>query len=279
MWTELFIIYSNIQVALHITLNFSWTAGIFIYEKTGQACEVICENPNFQYFAGYVLWTYCKTVLYIEDCAKQAYDNSTAIKTVVDCAQWTIEQYEILFSRSRKEPEAEYWMSLCSLSRVPLSTSFDLFEIYEILQKSMTTELQQSFANAFSCSDQSMIKKNDLIFLMKSKEHYKVIRYNMVFPENDLEPIVSECRFLSVTYSHPKMRGPVELNIPVGMMIVGNELLSRSFIRRCLAYQNQSFVYDMDYKVEVIDQDIKCFTLTSSDYVKVGLCNVEVKQT
>lgn len=278
MWTELFLLYSNIQVALNVVLDYSWTAGLFLREKAEKGCVAICENPRFQYFVGNALWSYCRTVLYIEDCAKHTYENSMVIRTVVDYVQWTIEHVELLFSKSRKEPVVDYWMCLCSLSRPPLCTSLDMFEAYEILNRPMTMEIQNSFAYTFSYSDQSMLRKNDAVFVMKMKDVYKVTRYSDVIPIAEVDDIVSECRFLSVTYSHPKMREPVDLKVPVGMMMVGNELFSPCFVKRCLDYQNRSSVFDMDYKLEVIDQNVRCYTLTSSDYFKIGLSSLELKQ-
>ena len=55
-----------------------------------------------------------------------------------------------------------------------------------------------------------------------------------------------------------------------GMMMAENELFSPSFVRRCLEYQNRPFVFDMDYRLEMIDQDVKCFTLTSDKYLLIG---------
>jgi hypothetical protein len=80
-------------------------------------------------------------------------------------------------------------------------------------------------------------------------------------------PPASKTRFLAVTYHHPDLLDEtVSLEIPVAMMLVDNELLSSAFVRR---YLNSTTPFDQRYWLECIDSDVTCFTVKSTEYIRL----------
>lgn len=263
----MFLLYTNIHALVTMALDTTWILSKHLYEKTGKICLAISENSTVQSVLIHTLWTYCRTVLWIETVAHYTYMNYSIVKTVCDYAVWTKEQVELLFSSYRREPDGSYWVSLCSLSRPPLYSSLAFFEAYQILNKVISNELLQSFAYSYSITEHDPLCKTDMILIAKNEEMYKIVRY----PGEPIDAFVpSSYRLLSVSYTHPSMKEPVPLDIPNGMMLIGNELFSPCFVRRCLEYQSRPFVFDMDYRLEMIDRNVKCFTLTSDDYLVLG---------
>jgi hypothetical protein len=63
------------------------------------------------------------------------------------------------------------------------------------------------------------------------------------------------------------MNSTIELIIPEGMWVVGNQLFTPAFILRLLQSQTKYYVFDMDYKLNIIDHDIKNLTLSSDTYI------------
>lgn len=79
----------------------------------------------------------------------------------------------------------------------------------------------------------------------------------------------SSYHILSVEYCHPSMKHTITLNIPRSMMLIGNQLLSLVFVRRCLEYQSESYVFDDNYTIRIMDATIKQYTLTWNQYLQL----------
>lgn len=81
--------------------------------------------------------------------------------------------------------------------------------------------------------------------------------------------IQSNVYFLTVQYLHPKMTETIEIKIPESYYIVGNQLYSSIFVLRCLQYQSKRFVFDENYTLEILDNNITIFQLKSNEYISI----------
>ena len=83
--------------------------------------------------------------------------------------------------------------------------------------------------------------------------------------------IPSDVRFLCIQYLHPQMKGsPIELTIPPGMMMVGNQLLTPAFVLRLLDHTvgtRSGYPFDLNYTLSVMDSHIRMFNLNSTEFV------------
>ena len=83
--------------------------------------------------------------------------------------------------------------------------------------------------------------------------------------------IPSDVRFLCIQYLHPQMKGsPIELTIPPGMMMVGNQLLTPAFVLRLLEHTvgtHYGFMFDLNYTLSIMDSQIRMFNLSSTEFV------------
>lgn len=87
---------------------------------------------------------------------------------------------------------------------------------------------------------------------------------------NEVIPIpVSNVRFITVQYVHPKMKEPIEMVIGDEYYIDGNELFSFSFILRFLYYQKEDFYFDYNYKIEIIDSSMTQIELKWNKYILI----------
>ena len=92
-----------------------------------------------------------------------------------------------------------------------------------------------------------------------------------IVPFSDRE--TSTVEFLGIEYRHPKIDKPIAIQLPKSMYIVGNELLSAAFILRWLEYQPLwvDFMFDLNYTITLIDQNIEEYTIQSDEYVVLGV--------
>ena len=80
---------------------------------------------------------------------------------------------------------------------------------------------------------------------------------------------VSQVEFLFVEYNHPKMHHSIELKVPKTFLICENEIFSVGFVFYLLQKQDTTFVFDLDYRIDILDGAITKVELTSSDYLRL----------
>ena len=110
---------------------------------------------------------------------------------------------------------------------------------------------------------------SDALFIRKC-DKYRICRIR--HPESkwfEEFPNANNTRFLNIMYSHKDMKEPLKLKLDLAYVRNGNEVFSKAFVYRTLAYQyNPSdYVFDDTYKLHVMDDKIKKHTLTSSQHI------------
>jgi hypothetical protein len=82
----------------------------------------------------------------------------------------------------------------------------------------------------------------------------------------------SAVKFITVQYYHPKMSEPLSIEIPPGMLQIGNELFSKDFIewylKRYVSANKYFFDYEDDaYYIDIIDNDLNMNKILPSQYI------------
>lgn len=102
--------------------------------------------------------------------------------------------------------------------------------------------------------------------------------------EHVSNPIPSTVRFLSIEYSHPSMTHTIPLEIHTNMLLVGNCLFFPAFVARMLRYKScesygdnhQSYVFDLDYTLRIMDKNLQYLELSSNQYVQLNTTDYEI---
>lgn len=226
---------------------------------------------TFESMAIYIIWLYSDITIYCYDYATKIYNSNSIIQSFTDWIFSTVSflsnQYTVLTSQKRNEPTSNHWFCVCSLPDIDR-----YFEMYEMITDT-TPEQKHSFA--FSFSDFADL---DVITILKNNNKYTVQLFDPNFNSVDLvnDNTVSSFEVMSISYSHPKMKTSVDLNIPKFMFIVGNQLFSPVFVKRCLEYQEEYFYFDLHYTITIIDKNIQLYTIRSSEYLLVEPSTVSI---
>jgi hypothetical protein len=79
----------------------------------------------------------------------------------------------------------------------------------------------------------------------------------------------SKIDFILVEYGHPKMKGLMQINLPDSVYMVGNEILSKSFVLRYLNHSciPNTWVFDEDYIVRIMDHNADSIEIGSRQYI------------
>jgi len=90
-----------------------------------------------------------------------------------------------------------------------------------------------------------------------------------IMSENASIDKMSKASFMSVEYIHPLMeaKDAISLNIPHEMFLANNVLFTPTHVLRLLKHQGQSYYFDMDYTVKIVDGMINIFSISCNECI------------
>lgn len=133
------------------------------------------------------------------------------------------------------------------------------------------SQLTSNFNGSYKFAKNTLSKEiPEYLVLLKSPDFWLSRICNNNINDYDISLITTPKYFLSIEYSHPCMEHKINIEIDPLLYLVQNELFSSIFVLRCLEYQPLPYVFDSDYKLHIMDNEIKMFDLTSNDYIKLN---------
>ena len=250
-----------------------------------------CQSEFVQKMGLNVLWAWSGFCLKVEAWGQKMYHENYVIQVYVDSYYFICELVERLFERRLREPEPDNWINVCTTKYNNSNDEITYFETYQIMKNPNADEIKHSFdqaSDSISPSDMMDNQENkncrDTIIVMKTVDAYTVRLCKLgndaetTNTINRLDMVASSYGLMSVAYSNPKMTEQIMLEIPKEMYLVGNQLFSPAFVYRALAYQNKRFVFDLNYKIHLIDNNINQFQLSSREYLIIDEADGLVSQ-
>jgi hypothetical protein len=168
------------------------------------------------------------------------------------------------------EPTEIEWSSICSLV---YQYKYDMCYTYDEHPRNIQSEYGKFYTNrenkyGFGSNPFEVLEH---LFMAKQNNKYFIRTY---FPghkplENPIHPNTSKVNFIFVEYNHPKMSSSIELKIPEGMWMEGNELFTSAFVLRQLQHQGEYYYFDMNYILKILDSSVVEFTLNSRQYIVI----------
>uniref|UniRef100_A0A6C0JG49 Uncharacterized protein n=1 Tax=viral metagenome TaxID=1070528 RepID=A0A6C0JG49_9ZZZZ len=220
----------------------------------------------------------------VKTTIKQFYNTNRVFKAFVDKLVYCGKSASSLFLQYRIEPFQTNWICVSVLLKknpiVFLSDEFEYLETYDFIREQANTRSVETYVDGFVDSYNtinsilhSSPNMGEGMVTMKIGDQY----INHIYPceeEGEISvefPLVS-CNFyfLSVKYTHPLMDDVIYIDIDKNYFYNGNKILSPLFIKKYLDHQRFNYHFDMDYVVEIIDNDVETFSLTSNQYILLG---------
>jgi hypothetical protein len=109
--------------------------------------------------------------------------------------------------------------------------------------------------------------KEKYIYKTCFKNHSILLHNNMVLDFS--QDTQSNVKFLLVEYSHPRMNYTICFYFSNGIYQLQNELFTPCFVLHALQYQSEYYVFDMDYILSIVDNNVHTFTLKSHQYIRL----------
>jgi len=182
-----------------------------------------------------------------------------------DCFQETTDTISYLSTytcntiyRKRTEPFENYWWSICRITEKETLEEIVLFEKPIFVKEN--DFIIYHFIDFYACFYNRSNNNNSNV---ESVELFETWNIN--------NPKKSNIRFLSIQYTHPELKEPIELNLENQWFFVGNELIGKIHILRILEYQfsKSQYIFDERYILKIIDSDIHIFEITAEQYIRL----------
>ena len=235
-----------------------------------------------------VIWgviTYSYAVNYAYNAYKNVYDNNILFSTIMDDIAYDARRINSYVYNYKIEPKRSMWISFhFAIPHPRLVVSRDkytLFELYYdydylndsvVMHRSMNEQIvKMRYHDYYNELAQNRVTSNAYGLILKIDNKYISRVCNASTTESSdlrMDCKSTNIRFISISYSHPRMANPIFITLNPGMYIVGNQILSDSFILRELNYQSEAFIFDMNYEVNIIDGNIYMFQLKSGEYIE-----------
>ena len=87
---------------------------------------------------------------------------------------------------------------------------------------------------------------------------------------------LSNVKFLSIAYTHPEVKTSIVIEVDKNAYLVGNEILSCTFVKRALEYSCNVKHFDTDYILTIMDNNLNTFELKSNEYIILEKDNYKI---
>ena len=213
---------------------------------------------------------YGKTMTFMTNNYIYLYNNFSVVRKVDYSIHYFWQYLFSLILLYRMEPYSLSWYSNCWIEK----TSIDQYIFHEKIADDFTE-------GKYCLMDNSEYLPFDPVFIGKiqtfeidfTKYYCRRIDGRSTEPLNvniSLFPaIFSSVHFLSIVYKHPEMEKTIDITLPHGWFMEGNEILGSAFIYRLLMYQSESFVFDKKYEIHIMDDNIKMFHIGYNEYIEI----------
>jgi hypothetical protein len=239
------------------------------YDYEGLGLKIAFYYGMAKQFAIETYATHCKKGGLIDVASEQ-------FMYFMKCAHAAIFVYRI-------EPFEPEWISVSCIFQTELdkaSLNYSFNENYEqcpvfdtngkestIQTDSRLKSFTQWFYTTQHVMKQEKILEECLITMKNNNKYiYKICNLeNECFSELPKE--LSKVKFLNIEYVHPENQSSITIQLDRNSYLVGNEILSPTFVKRQLEYMNSSKNFDMTYVLKIMDNNLNNVELKSDEYI------------
>lgn len=232
--------------------------------------------------------TMCKYYVCVREFFVNIYTTNETIKFITDKTCHQMNWLYCVLNFQRMEPSTTSWISKSSLLYNPTAELLKFEEEYidtflKIITADIFTDLDNSnYANLYFsklCVEFTKYQLYPLVIfksgLSNGSSGYIVRRGRNSYDNISFKK--SRVRFLSIEYTSPSMKGPVEFNLGNEWFFVGNELFTPTFVLRMLEYQPVLYFFEEDYKITIMDNNCTIFTISNNEYIVINKDGYEIK--
>ena len=180
--------------------------------------------------------------------------NSSTVRSIIYHVQYIFYRVRQLLYAYKVEPPYAYW----SLSHYDTQLNE---MILPLVQADITAEFSYMMSIVSKTSGHNM----DCLYYAANE----TIVLSRIHSDTALATTRIRNPFVTVEYTHPEMNEPIVIDLDNRWFVVGNEILSKVFVARYLAYQSKPYVFDDRYILHIMDTKIQMKTVKSNEFVLI----------
>jgi len=248
-----------------------------------------CQSVAYELFI-----LYCRFVNWVSRVSFEFYKNNEIVMYLVDETNYMIKLVVACINNYRIEPNDKMWICTSMLIKRDnpsffFGETYSYVEYYDIINTTISNNMNDSYT-LYMINDMykvttavakkhnsvesmvTVLRDNKYLFLISSLKDELTLLELESLKSNVVEPCL-----LSIEYIHPKMKKRIVLYLSKNMYINNNAILSPIFVKRLLEHQSEKYVFDMEYTLTIMDNNIKVFTINSGQYIKLKDITYEIR--
>jgi hypothetical protein len=157
-----------------------------------------------------------------------------------------------------------------------LDDNYNLIINYNCDKSESTKHSHNLFYNKFNINaDKKYIQSN----LLSSHVNTKCTVEQMSEHMDIANKFNFKSKFMAIQYTHPKMNEELILNLDKEFFVINNDILDSIFVKYFLShnYNKNKYLFDKDYKINIIDNDCNYHSLDYNSYIRFEECNWKIK--
>ena len=200
------------------------------------------------------------------------YCNVDIVKGNVDNVMRFIYNIKAKLVKYRLEPFDNTWTSISYIKNGLYEENGYIIEDYDDLEYPSTMSgLVSDFDGSYKFAKNTLSHEiTEYLVFLKSRDFWLSRICNSNINDYNITLTHTPKFFLSVEYIHPDMEHKINIEIDPLLYLDQNELFSYVFVLRCLEYQPLPYIFDSEYKLNIMDNEIKFFELNSNQYIKLN---------
>jgi len=267
---------STIYHVLNVTL---FTNVEYIVRSTNNVINEI-HNIDYTSIATKLFLMYIDVKTGVSKCGNYLYNNFDVIKNTVDTTSYNLDRVKSIYNEHRIEPFDNNWVCISILLNNDQTLFADnkhiYLENYQNINPYTTSDVSKDYyynncISYFGKMATSIAKCDDNVVETMVTMKLDDGVFNKSFNKNTENTTYSNTRvksqFLTIEYTHPKMKDRIIIELDKDIYFTDNIILSSLFIKRYLEYQPEEFIFDEDYTVNLMDNNVNMITLSYSQSV------------
>lgn len=213
-----------------------------------------------------LLWQYGNLRVFLEEKYNECYNDNGYFTKLVDNLIYAKKYASKHFFNVVSLPDEDSWNNFITI--IEDKDKFNYVETFELLDKVVHNEKEymENIQNTKDFLDN--VNDHNLICLLSKYNNSFYVRNSFNNQSEHFDK--SNIDILSITYSHPKMETKIDMLVSKDMLYCNNELFNAAFIYHCLKYKNnQPFVFDKQYSVEIMDSNCDVLTIKYGQYLHI----------
>lgn len=238
------------------------------------------QNVDYTTILTKLFLIYVDTKIRVSKCGNYLYNNFDCIKNTVDTSSYNYERIKAMYNAHRIEPFDNNWVCISILLKNDETLFTGNQQIYvenyqhikpHTIPDVSKTEYYNNCLSYFGKMAASIAKSDNNVIetmvTMKLDDGTTINSFNKSTDERTYSNTRSKSSFLTVEYTHPKMKNRISMELEQDLYFTNNVILSALFIKRYLEYQPEKFIFDENYTINLMDDTINMITLTYSQSI------------